>query len=82
MIKPDIKTLIKGNRVYFDRYRANVFYYRLYVGDPSITDYCWEFTVPAEDIGESTLLAEDKAITFMRWIRQALDNNTLIKIEE
>lgn len=37
------------------------------------------FPVPIEDIGSATLLAEDKAITFMRWIRKAIEDKTFIK---
>ena len=40
----------------------------------------YQFTVPVDDIGNATLLAQDKAITYMRWIRKAISDNTLIKI--
>lgn len=36
------------------------------------------FTVPVEDIGQATLMRQDKAITFMRWIRKAIEGGTFI----
>ena len=100
----NIKDLVKdNNRVMFDSFRQNVFYYRLNrirefteeelkrvpflidgmlidgkEGVKGVLEY-YIFTVPLEDIGTATLLAEDKAITFMRWIRKAIENKTLIK---
>lgn len=75
----NIKELIKDNKVEFDSYRQGFFYYNIYkkVG----TAYeIYQFTVPIDDIGTATLLATDKAITFMRWIRKAINENTLIKL--
>lgn len=39
----------------------------------------YQFPVPIEDIGTATLPSSDKAITFMRWIRKAMEDKTLIK---
>jgi len=85
-----LKDLIKDNKVYFDSYRAGFFYYNLDFGFIHIQDtdevndkkITYQFTVPADDIGNATLLASDKAITFMRWIKKAVDNNELIKINK
>lgn len=74
-----IKELVKGNFVRFDNYRQGFFTYILRVGDfENYVDY--QFPVPIDDIGTATMLAEDKAITFMRWIRKAQEDKTLIKI--
>lgn len=88
--------LIKDNKVTFDSYRAGFFYYNIEMGStiPSRAESVekgWigglsrkvigQFTVPLDDIGNATLLAEDKAITYMRWIRKAIEDNTLIKKE-
>jgi hypothetical protein len=71
MSTPSIKDLVKNNTVHFVKFRQGYFYYK-------VTDYI--FPVPQHDIGDATLLAEDKAIIFMRYIRKAIDEGTLQKI--
>lgn len=83
-VRMKISELVKNNRVWFDSYRAGFFYYNVsiveYDGNrPYVTHY--QFTVPIEDIGNATLLASDKAITYMRWIRKAIESKTLIKVK-
>ncbi len=34
-----------------------------------------------DEIGQATLMRQDKAITFMRWIRKAIDGGTFINIK-
>ena len=72
----NIKNIVKDNRVTFERYRAGVFYYRVEVKNGPLC----EFPVPVEDIGEATLLKEDKAMLFMRYIRKAIDAGTFIEV--
>lgn len=74
---PELKSLIKNNVVNFDFYRSNVMYYTVY--DPSDGKY-YRFPVRLNDAGEATLLAEDKAILYMRWIRKAQENNELHEV--
>jgi len=72
-----------NNKVTFDSYRQGHFYYnvpRLAVDEDDVFLDVYQFTVPIEDIGTATLLAEDKAITFMRWIRKAIEDGTLTKV--
>lgn len=77
----NIKDLVKSpNMVNFNRFRAGIFYYRVYNPNETPNGETYEFQVPIEDIGEATLEAFDKAITYMRWIRKAIQNNTLVKI--
>jgi hypothetical protein len=79
----NIKELIKNNFVEFDSYRRGNLYYRIVdlkqtaLQGESIT---YLFTVPTDDIGTATLLSKDKAITFMRWIRKAINNKTLVRV--
>lgn len=75
-----LKELIKGNTVEFDSYRQGFFYYNItpYIGAES-QPTC-QFPIPLEDIGTATLLKEDKAITYMRWIRKAQEDGTFIKL--
>ena len=70
-----IKELVKDNIVVFDSYRAGVFYYKVMTQQ----EEKYMFTVPVEDIEGATLMASDKAITYMRWIRKALQDGTLTK---
>jgi hypothetical protein len=63
-----LKARVKG-RVRFTRFVDNTLYYA--------TDDGWVFPVPLEDANNSqgsspTFLAEDKAMFFMRWIRNAM----------
>lgn len=73
----DIKHFVfKGNTVHFDSYRAGVFYYNV----KSFLGEWFQFQVPIEDIGNATLMATDKALTYMRWIRKAIEAGTFIKM--
>jgi hypothetical protein len=81
-IKIDIKDFIgktvdgTQNSVHFQYYRQGHFYYSV----DSIHGGEWYiFPVPADDIGTATLNAADKAITFMRWIRKAIEDKTFIR---
>jgi hypothetical protein len=60
-----IKELVKG-KVKFVRYRKGELYY--------CTECGFEFPVPVSDTGDGIFLAEDKALTYMRWIRKQLEN--------
>lgn len=79
----NIKELIKGNFVKFDSYRQGNFYYKIIKSEQTALrgeSIAYLFTVPIDDIGTATLLSEDKAITFMRWIRKAINDNTLVRV--
>lgn len=79
LLSNKVKELVKGNFVKFDRFKEGYFYYILRDGDfEHYTDY--QFPVPINDIGAGTLYAEEKAITFMRWIRLSIENNTFFKV--
>lgn len=61
-----IKDMVKDNKkVRFTYYRDGSCYYK--------TECGFEFPVPISDIGNATLLAEDKALLFMRYIRKHLE---------
>lgn len=63
---PSIKDMVKdGKRVYFKFYRHKELWYSTQDG--------FEFPVPIEDAGDGIFLNEDKAITFMRYIRKHLE---------
>jgi hypothetical protein len=69
----DIKGIVKDNTVRFAKYRKGIAYYAVTVPSEGI-DYV--FPVPLDDVGDATLLATDKALLFMRYIRKALDEGT------
>lgn len=76
---PAIKDIVKDNTVYFVKFRQGYFYYGVKVKvDDSI--YSYTFPVPLSDIGDATLLDQDKAIIFMRYIRKAIEEGTLLQL--
>lgn len=79
--KISIKGLIKNNKVFFDSFRQGIFYYNIPDDLENEID-CYQFPVPLDDIGTATLLKEDKAIFYMRWIRKAIGEGTLIQINK
>jgi len=72
----DIKEIVKDNEVRFSRYRQGVAYYSVRVPSEGV-DYT--FPAPLSDVGEATLLATDKALIFMRYIRKAIEEKTFIR---
>ena len=61
MIK--VKDLVKGNTVRFVRYHHKRLIY-------VIVENGFEFGVPVSDTGDGIFKAEDRAMTYMRWIRK------------
>lgn len=59
----DIKEMVKDNKkVKFLHFKNNEFWY--------VTETGFEFPVQLDDIGTAVMLAEDKALLFMRYIRK------------
>lgn len=58
----DIKEMIKNKKVRFQYFRDGEFWYS--------TECGFNFPVPLSEVGTATLLNEDKAILFMRYIRK------------
>lgn len=60
-----IKEMVKDNKqVFFAFYKDGNLWYRHEEG--------FEFPVPIEDVGTATMLNQDKAMLFMRYIRKHL----------
>lgn len=72
----NIKDIVKDNTVRFAKYRQGIAYYTVRVPSEGV-DYI--FPVPLSDIGDATLLATDKAMAFMRYIRKAIEDKTFVK---
>jgi hypothetical protein len=73
----NIKDIVKDNHVSFLRYRQGVMYYCVSV--PGVSDEHM-FPVPVTDVGDATLGAQEKAIIFMRYIRQAIEEGTFVPV--
>lgn len=69
----NIKDIVKDNTVYFLYYRQMYFYYGVDVGEQKFS-----FPINIRDLAGATLLAEEKAIMYMRYIRQAMEEGTFI----
>jgi hypothetical protein len=68
----NIKEMVGKNKtVKFVRYREGEFIY--------VTECGFEFPVPIADIGTATLLAQDKAILFLRYIRKHVETKEIEK---
>jgi len=72
----NIKDIVKDNEVAFAKLRQGIAYYTVRVPSEGV-DYM--FPVPLSDVGEATLLAKDKALVFMRYIRKALEDGTFVR---
>lgn len=61
-----VKDMVKDNKqVTFVHIKEGELWYR--------TDDGFEFPVPVADVGTATMLAKDKALLFMRYIRKHVD---------
>tara|TARA_B100001105_G_scaffold101105_1_gene81032 strand:+ start:2527 stop:2760 length:234 start_codon:yes stop_codon:yes gene_type:complete len=61
-----VKDMVKDNKqVTFVHFKEGELWYR--------TDDGFEFPVPVADVGTATMLAKDKALLFMRYIRKHVD---------
>ena len=72
LMSHDLKTIV-GNKTKatFSHYRDGNFFYTV-----NVQGQTYSFPIPIEDAKGTTLFAEFKAITLMRWIRKALENKT------
>jgi hypothetical protein len=68
----DLKAVVSGdNKASFSHYRDGNFFYVV-----KVQDQAYSFPIPIEDAKGTTLFAEFKAITLMRWIRKAIEGKT------
>jgi len=68
----DLKAIVGGNnKARFSHYRDGNFFYVV-----TVEGQAHSFPIPVEDAKGTTLFAEFKAITLMRWIRKALEDKT------
>lgn len=68
----DLKAIVGGdNKAVFSHYRDGNLFYVVKVHEQK-----YSFPIPVEDAKGTTLFAEFKAITLMRWIRKAIEDKT------
>jgi len=68
----DLKTIVRdGNKANFSHYRDGNFFYVV-----KVQDQAYSFPIPVDDAKGTTMFAEFKAITLMRWIRKAIEDKT------
>jgi hypothetical protein len=70
----NIKDIVKDNTVSFQFYRQQHMYYEICCPDGQK----YTFPVPLEDVMDASLFAKEKAITYMRYIRKALEAGTFV----
>lgn len=70
-----LKDAVKDNTTEFSFYRQKYIYYKI-----NIRGQWYEFPIDIDDLGTATLTNPCKAITLMRYIRKAMDNNMLTKM--
>jgi hypothetical protein len=69
-----IKDIVKNNMTHFSFLRGGNAYYTVPVGGDK-----YVYPVNLADLGGASIFAEMKAITMMRYIRQALADGTFVK---
>jgi hypothetical protein len=68
----DLKTIVSNdNKARFSHFRDGNFFYVV-----EVQGQRYSFPIPIEDAKGTTLFAEFKAITLMRWIRKAIEART------
>lgn len=65
----------KNNYCHFDHFRQGNFFYRVTAIQ---TGEVFIFPVPISDIGEATVESVEKSIMLMRYIRKAIEDNTIV----
>jgi len=68
----NLKDMVKDSYVRFEYYRAGVMFYNILCKGAA-----YRFPVPLDDIAGATLYVQEKAITYMRYIRKAIEDKTL-----
>jgi len=71
--------IIKGNIAKFSHYRCGILYYEIF-NEKGNAKYMFPIDIfDKKDIGTATFNKEHKAINLMRYIRKAIEGETLIE---
>jgi len=79
-MKHTITEIVKGTKVKFHSFDCNTnkFNYTVKLEDGTV----YLFPVDRDDVGSATMLAEDKGLIFMRWIRKSIKDNSIFEVDE
>lgn len=67
-----LEAIVKHSMVKLSRIHGGFAYYTLI-----IMGFAYEFPVDLSQVGEDTLLRDDKAQTFSHWIKKSIDEKTI-----
>jgi len=70
----------ENNKVKFSHYFDGALHYNVLDMKSVDGDDLYQFQVPISDTGGATFHRYDSAMYFMRWIRKALENKTILKL--
>jgi hypothetical protein len=80
-----LKTIVKGNDAEFILFKEGNLWYRVtgsHGGETGVEEaFSFNFPVPVSDTGEGIFPARIKAITLMRWIRQHLESDEPLSLD-
>lgn len=74
-----VSNFVKNNNyATFSRYRKNYMYYTV----AAYTGEVFEFPIDIQDLGDATINYKEKALLLMRYIRKAIEDNTMVLISK
>ena len=74
-MKYTIKEIVKDRKATFVYYRQAHLYFKVVMS----VDEAYLFPIPIHDLMEASVMAEERAITLMRYIRKALEDGTFVR---
>jgi hypothetical protein len=75
----------KDRYCYFRYYRKGFFYYsviKVVQDTERVFISTYQFPIPLDDLGDATLQQKEKSTFLMRYIRKALEEGTLVKMDD
>lgn len=70
--KHTLKDIVKDNIAEFSHYQDGQLFYTV-----TLPDVQYEFPIPILDTGNGTFNSSEKALLCMRWVRAAMENETI-----
>lgn len=70
--KHTLKDIVKDSIAEFNHYKDGQLFYTI-----ALTDTIYEFPIPVSDTGNGTFGRSEKGLLCMRWVRQAMADETI-----